>query len=113
MVFTPTFKGSVLAGIGVWGLFWATLFKIDRIPIINKFCKRERILEWINENKTVTLIGTEAINFGTHGVANPNSAIFALGGTAVNMIMVFLCLPIRQRKINQQRKHALVKGQAA
>lgn len=94
---TPTQSGSVIAGVGVWALIWATLFKVDKIPLVKNFVKKESILNWIYRNKVVTLLFTEILNFGLHGVEKPESALFALGGTLVNMTMIFGWIGIRQR----------------
>jgi hypothetical protein len=55
------------------------------------------MLAWINENKVVTLLMTEVLNFGVHGVESASGVTFALGGTFTNLWMIFVVVPIRQR----------------
>lgn len=95
---TPSFKGALIAGIGVWTLFWSALQKADKIPLLGRFVKKEKAFDWVNHNKSLTLLGTEALNFGLHGISNPDSVAVALGGTATNVIMIFGIIPWRQRK---------------
>lgn len=112
MFFTPTDKGALFGGAGMWALGWATLFKLDKLPIVNRFFKREKSLLWINQNKVVTLMGTEFINFAIHGVSNPTGVLFALGGTFVNTIMVFFGVPLTLRRQEKARAQHLMKGVA-
>jgi hypothetical protein len=108
MTITPTDKGAMIAGFGVWCLTWLTLFKLDQLPLINRFFRKDKAMGWINRNKTVALICTEAINFGTHGVSHPDSALFALGGTIVNLFMVMLFIPWRCRTTKSEHRAALL-----
>jgi hypothetical protein len=62
---------------------------------LGRFVNKELILEWINGNRVVTLLTTEVFNFGVHGIENPNSTVLALGGTAMNFIMIFVVIPVR------------------
>ncbi len=84
---------------------WATLFKLDHLPFVGKFVNKDRIIAWIKANKVLTLLCTEIFNFGVHGISNPASVTFALGGTAFNVLMIFIFLPLgdwRKRKSNKQ-----------
>lgn len=95
-MFTPTATSSAAAGVGLWAVGWSALFKLDKIPVIKKFVNKERVLDRMNDNKVVTLLATEVINFGVHGISQATAVTFALGGTLCNIIMIFVCLPIRQ-----------------
>jgi hypothetical protein len=113
MTITPTNQGSLIAGIGMWALAWATVFKLDKIPIVKSFFNKEKVFDWISDNstnKSLTLIITEFINFAIHGVSNPNGVIFALGGTMVNAFMIFIGLPYRQRQRRKEHGEQLLRG---
>ena len=97
-MFTPTASSSFFAGIGLWGVVWSAVYKIEAVAKIlglGRFVNKERILDWMDSNKVVTLLTTEIINFGTHSPESPNSTAMALGGTLLNAIMIFVVLPIR------------------
>ena len=97
-MFTPTASSSFFAGIGLWGVVWSAVYKIESVAKLfglGRFVNKERILAWMNSNRVVTLLTTEIINFGTHSPENPNSTAMALGGTLLNVIMIFVVLPIR------------------
>jgi hypothetical protein len=105
MSLTPSSKSSFLAGMALMAIGWLTLLKLDSIPLLRRVVKKDRVLDWMTNNKSLTLIGTEVMNFGTHGITNSNSVTFALGSTLVNMLVIFLFLPFRRKaqnnKINQ------------
>lgn len=101
MLVTPSATSSGLSGAGFWTLIWASLFKVDSIPVLKRFVKKDKILNGINSHKAVTLIGTELINFGIHGVDNPNSVLMALGGSIVNTIFIFIINPLRIYRNNR------------
>lgn len=107
-LFTPTATSSAAAGVGLWAVGWSTLFKLDKVPIIKRFVNKERMFERMNRNKVVTLLGTEAINFGVHGISNPASVTFALGGTVFNVFMIFVVLPFRMMRKNTTK--AILQG---
>ena len=97
-MFTPTASSSFFAGIGLWSVVWSAVYKIETVANmfgLGRFVNKELILEWINGNRVVTLLTTEVFNFGVHGIENPNSTVFALGGTAMNFIMIFVVIPVR------------------
>lgn len=97
MTFTPTATSSASAGFVFWGVVWSIIFKIDTIlKLFHIKPRKERILNWMTDNKVLTLSCTEVINFSIHGISNPASTIFALGGTLMNIVFIFLCLPIRK-----------------
>lgn len=98
MQITPTDKGALFAGAGVWSLIWLSIFKLDTIAKkfhVDRWVSKDKLLGKINHNKGITLLITEAINFGVHGASRPDAAIYALGGTFVNAIFVFIVNPIR------------------
>jgi hypothetical protein len=100
MTLTPSTKGSFIAGVGLWCLIWAALFKADEIAQAGGFQRwvsSERCLHWIRNHKSTSLLGTELFNYGTHGISDPLGVTFALGGTLVNVLMIFLLLPMRER----------------
>jgi hypothetical protein len=70
MLLTPTFVGLLLAGAAFWTLVWAAIHKLDEIPYIKEYTSTQEVLDWIEENKGLTLV-------------------FTLGGTVINFLMVF------------------------
>jgi hypothetical protein len=104
MTLTPTAQSSAIAGFALWLVGWMTFFKMDHLPFIGRFVNKERAIQWILKNKVLTLLCTEIFNFGVHGISNPASVTFALGGTAFNSLMIFLFLPLSRwrRKSNKE-----------
>lgn len=97
--FTPTAKGSFIAGIGFWSLLWAALFKADDFAEscgLQRWVSSERCLRWIRTHKTTSLLGTELFNYGTHGI-DPLGVSFALGGTLTNVVAILILLPMLDR----------------
>jgi len=95
---TPSTKGSFFAGIGLWVLLWASLFKSDEIAKaagVGRWFSSERCLGWIHRNKSASLLGTEVFNYGAHGISDPLGVTFALGGTVVNLLVIYVLLPVR------------------
>jgi hypothetical protein len=104
MTLTPSTKGAFLAGIGLWLLLWLSLFKLDDIfedTPIERFVSSERSIDWISRHRGTTLLGTELFNYGTHGISQPDSVVFAIGGTIVNLLMIFAVLPVRALRKNR------------
>lgn len=102
MNLTPTDKGAGIAGIALAGLGWFTLFKTDHIfeACHLRWKLRDKIFNWITKSyatKSLTLLITEIVNFGVHGITNPASVLFAIGSTIVNTFMIFVGLPFHQR----------------
>src|SRR5215467_9675974 len=94
--FTPSARGSFVAGIGFWSLLWAALFKSDDFAKacgVERWFSSERCLRWIRTHKTTSLLGTEVFNYGTHGI-DPLGVSFALGGTLTNLVVILVVLPI-------------------
>jgi hypothetical protein len=104
MTLTPTSQSSLFAGAVLWLVGWLTFFKVDKIPYIGRFINRERILNWMLKNKVLTLLCTEIFNFGVHGISNPASVTFALGGTAFNSLMIFLFLPLSRWRCKSNKE---------
>jgi hypothetical protein len=105
MTVTPSTKGAFLAGVGLWLLLWLSLFKLDDIfedTPVGRFVSSDRSIDWINRHRSTTLLGTEMFNYGTHGISQPDSVVFAIGGTIVNLLMIFAVLPLgalRRRRV--------------
>ena len=93
---TPTARGSFLAGMGFWILVWAALFKGDEVAELlrmRRWLSSRRCLSWITQHKSASLITTELVNYGSHGI-DPLGVSFALGGSIVNALMIYLFLPL-------------------
>ena len=95
MLFTPTFIGSLLAGVACWLLFWYGISHIDSIPYLNQYLSRKMILEWIRKNPQLALMLTELVNIGLHGVGSAAAVLFTFGGTLVNAAMIFGVVPVQ------------------
>jgi len=99
MNLTPSTKGSFIAGVGLWCLVWALLFKGDEIAKAGGFQRwvsSERCLRWIRNHKSTSLIGTELCNY-LHTGLDPLGVTFALGGTLVNVLVIYFLLPMLER----------------
>lgn len=99
MTVTPSTRGSFLAGAAMWCLLWLVLLKVDEIAEgcgARDFVSAERFLRWIRQHKGTSLLCAELFNFGTHGISDPVSVTFALGGTLVNVLMIYGYLPFRE-----------------
>ncbi|HTA22645.1 MAG TPA: hypothetical protein VK763_03860 [Terriglobales bacterium] len=97
MTLTPSSKGSFIAGFGLWCLIWAALFKADEIAEaggLQRWVSSERCLRWIRQHKSTSLISTEILNYSHTGL-DPLGVTFALGGTLVNLLVIFVFLPLR------------------
>jgi hypothetical protein len=97
--FTPSSKSSFIAGFGLWCLIWASLFKADEIAKAGGFQRwvsSDRCLRWIRNHKSTSLIGTELCNYSHTGL-DPLGVTFALGGTLVNVLVIYFLLPILDR----------------
>ena len=95
MLLTPTFIGSLLAGIACWLLFWYGISHVDSIPYLNQYLSRKMILEWIRKNPQLALMLTELVNIGLHGVGSAAAVLFTFGGTLVNAAMIFGLVPVQ------------------
>lgn len=98
MTITPTDKGSLIAGVGISSLAWASIFKLDylaKLMRINRWISQDRLFNWINGHKSITMLATEVVNFGVHGIGRPDSVLFALGSTIINGVCIFVVVPLR------------------
>ena len=96
MNLTPSSKSSFIAGIGLWVLVWALLFKSDEIAKAGGFerwVSSDRCLRWIRNHKSTSLIGTELCNYAHTGL-DPLGVTFALGGTLTNVLVIYVLLPL-------------------
>lgn len=92
--FTPSSTSAGLAGGLFWILLWMLGYEMDTLlALFGISPQRERVFLWIVRHKTLALACTEAFNYGLHGITNPLSVMFALGGTVVNFLMIFVALP--------------------
>ena len=108
--FTPSSKSSFMAGIGLWLLAWAALFKADDLANlcgIQRRFSRDKCLHWIRGHKSTSLLITECVNFVSHGISDPLGVTFALGGTLVNVLMIFIAVPAFDRAKRQRKISAL------
>ena len=115
MSLTPTSQSSFIAGVGLWAVGWSALFKLDKIPLLKRLfttSRKEATLNWMAHNKVVTLLGTEALNFGVHGISKATAVTLALGGTFMNLIMIFVWLPIRQYRKGKHAPDSVLRGVA-
>lgn len=110
MTLTPTAQSSAIAGFALWMVGWATLFKLDHLPFVGKMIKKDRVISWVSQNKVLALLCTEIFNFGVHGISNPASVTFALGGTAFNALMIFVFLPISQLRAHRKSPKQVLQG---
>lgn len=110
MTLTPTAQSSAIAGFALWLVGWMTFFKMEHLPFVGRFTNQEKVTDWITSNKVLTLLMTEIFNFGTHGISNPASVTFALGGTAFNTLMIFVFLPFRQFTKRRRSRRDVLHG---
>lgn len=116
MVITPSNTGNAIAGVGLGVFAWGAFFKADKIPWLKKLIttqRKEKTLKWVNENKGLSLLGLETINFGIHGITNPNGVIFALGNTVLNVFMLWVFLPLRMSRAAKAQVKQVLGGTAA
>ena len=101
MIITPTDRGATIAGVGFASLCWASLFKLNHVAELlhlGRLINQEKIFNWIGgsyKNQALSLLITEIINYGTHGITSVTSVMFALGSTVVNAFMILLFIPMR------------------
>jgi hypothetical protein len=95
MLLTPTFIGSLIAGVACWLLFWFGVSHIDSIPYLNQYLSRKIIMDWIRKNPELSLILTEVVNILLHGVGTASAMLFTFGGTLVNTAMIFGVVPLQ------------------
>jgi hypothetical protein len=113
MVITPTNTGSAIAGASVGVFGWSLALKGNQIPFIGRFYtgeRKEALFWWMHSNKGTALLALEALNFGIHGITDANAVIFALGNTIVNVLGLWVFLPLRQRRARKLRARAILQG---
>jgi hypothetical protein len=113
MFVTPSNTGSMIAGVGV-GLFgWSLAEKADKIPFVKRVYtpeRKARTFAWACRNKAMALLALECLNFGTHGISDANAVLFALGNTLVNVLGLWIYLPLRQRRAKRIRTQVVLQG---
>jgi hypothetical protein len=100
---TPTSKSSFLAGMGLSCVGWLTASHLDAIADLfnlSKWVSRKKLFDWIGHNGILTFLFTEFVNYGGHGIDNPNTVTFAAGATVINAIAI-TCVVIRTRLGNR------------
>jgi hypothetical protein len=97
MTFTPSATSSFSAGAVFWGMVWIVVFKLDELAklfgIKNSQVSRKTLM-WVKSHKALAVTTTELVNYSVHGIESPLSVTFALGGTLMNVIMVFIVIPL-------------------
>ena len=97
---TPSASSSVVAGMGLWVLAWSFVAKLDsvaKLVHLDGFVDKEKFLDWVTEHKGVSLIATELVNIGSHGMGTDSLGVtFSLGGTIVNAVVILVVLPLRK-----------------
>jgi predicted Co/Zn/Cd cation transporter (cation efflux family) len=86
-------------------LFWAALFKADdvaQVVHVQRWVSSVRCARWIRQHKSTSLLGTELFNYGTHGL-DPLGVTFALGGTLVNVLVIYFLMPWIERHLQRGR----------
>src|SRR6266403_287777 len=96
MLLTPSMIGALLAGICLWLLFWGALHKVEEIPYVRDFLSTNQCLDWIQQRPGLTILLTETANYLVHGISSPIGVGFAMGGTLVNMLFVYVYIPSRK-----------------
>lgn len=107
---TPSASSAGIAGGTFWALIWVTIAKINKVTqkyAVTRFIDGDRLMDWVTasfDHQVIALMCTEFINYGIHGITNPASVIFAIGGTVTNTLVIFVCLPFRRwRRIRSMR----------
>jgi hypothetical protein len=75
MLLTPAFVGLLLADAAFWTLTFAAIHKLDEIPYLKEDTSTQQVLDWIEDNKGLTLVITEGANFFLHGLS-PHGVMF-------------------------------------
>lgn len=106
MLITPTFIGSLMAGVCCWLLFWFGVSHLDSIPYLNKYLTRRMVLDWVAEHPVTSLLLTEGVNVLFHGLGSASSVFFTFAGTITNAAVIFLFLPTMRWSANSLTKAA-------
>jgi fatty-acid desaturase len=94
MLLTPTFMGSLLAGMACWLLFWFGVSHLDSTPILNRYLTKDMVLTWIHNNPVSAMLITEVVNIAFHGLGTAGAVFFTFAGTFVNVCVIFGVIPI-------------------
>jgi hypothetical protein len=95
LVLTPTMLGSLLAGVALWLMFWYGVNHLDAIPYLSQYLTRKMVLDWIRNNPQTTLLIAEGMNLLLHGIGSASAVFFNLGGTLVNIAVIYGFVPTR------------------
>jgi hypothetical protein len=76
-------------------MFWYGVNHVDSIPHLNQYLNRKMILDWIRKNPQTALLLTEGMNLLLHGVGSAAAVFFNLGGTLVNIAVIYGFVPTR------------------
>jgi hypothetical protein len=87
--------GSLLAGIALWLMFWYGVNHVDSIPYLNEYLSRKMVLDWIRKNPQTALLIGEGVNLLLHGIGSAGAVFFNLGGTLVNIAVIYGFVPTR------------------
>jgi len=93
--------GTVASGSVVWTVIWNVINHLESIPFVKHFIKKEKIFDWVNRNKVLSLTTTEVMNLSVHGITSPLGPAMAFGGTLVNIVAIFGWIPLRQKRKNK------------
>lgn len=114
MTLTPSSKSAFISGMALSLVAWLTIFKLNdlaKLFRVQRFVSQRKVLTWVNENKALTLLGTEFVNYGVHGVTGVESVTFALGSTLFNAITIFVLLPLKyfldKKRFGSNRIHVM------
>lgn len=105
MQLTPTDKGAGLAGIALATIGWASLFKLNSVAKLlrlDRWVDQEKVFDWIAHNRGLSILITEIVNFSVHGIESASSVLFACGSTVVNILVIFVLLPLRAKARNEK-----------
>lgn len=111
MSITPSAKSSFMAGFCLSVVAWLTILKLDALAKffrVEKIVNQKRWLDWMTDNKVLTLLFTEFFNYGLHGITSVTATTFALGSTCFNAIAIFVGLPIRKKLIQRSKRNSLL-----
>jgi hypothetical protein len=115
MTLTPSSKSAFISGMALSLVAWLTIFKLNdlaKLFRVQRFVSQRKVLTWVNENKALTLLGTEFVNYGVHGVTGVESVTFALGSTLFNAITIFVLLPLKyfldKKRFGSNRIHVML-----
>jgi hypothetical protein len=100
LILTPTMLGSLLAGVALWLMFWYGVNHVDSIPYLNQYLSRKMILDWIKKNPQTALLLSEGVNLLLHGVGSAGAVFFNLGGTLVNIAVIYGVVPTQNFLFN-------------